>query len=98
MNVEHDDDDLKRMEFDKTFTGGRGDAVVKGFRKTMQHIRAAMDERDLYASQGRRFEKLHGKREGQHSFRINDQWRLIVEIRGKMPPKTIGVIEIADYH
>jgi proteic killer suppression protein len=30
--------------------------------------------------------------------RLNDQWRLIVEIQGEAPNKTIHVIEIVDYH
>jgi len=98
MEVEHDDPDLARLERDRLFTGGWGGAVVKGFRKVMQAIRAAVDERDLYALKGLRFEKLFGKRQGQHSLRINDQWRLIVDIRGEAPRKRIGVIDIADYH
>ncbi|MGH7514152.1 MAG: type II toxin-antitoxin system RelE/ParE family toxin [Gemmatimonadales bacterium] len=98
MEVDHDDPALERLERDRTFTGGWGGPVVKGFRKVMQAIRAAVDERDLYALKGLRFEKLVGKRQGQHSLRINDQWRLIVEIRGVAPRKQMGVIEIADYH
>jgi proteic killer suppression protein len=98
MEVEHDDSDLDQLERDRNFTGGWGGPVVRGFRKVMQAIRAAVDERDLYALRGLRFEKLLGKRQGQHSLRINDQWRLIVEIRGEAPRKKMGVIEIADYH
>ena len=44
------------------------------------------------------FEKLKGKREGQHSIRLNMQWRLVFEIRGGHPCKVIGIIEIVDYH
>ena len=98
MEVEHDDPDLDRLETDPRFTGGHGPAIVRGFRKVMQAIRAAVDARDLYALRGLRFEKLRGDRQGQHSLRINDQWRLIVEIRGEAPQKRIGVVEIADYH
>jgi proteic killer suppression protein len=64
----------------------------------MQHIRAATDERTLYARRSFRFEKLVGDRSGQHSMRLNDQWRLIVELRGEAPKKVIHVIEIVDYH
>jgi len=42
-----DDDDLDRLETDPAFTGGRPPAVVKAFRKVMQFIRAAADERDF---------------------------------------------------
>ncbi len=98
MDVEFDDDDLDRLETDREYFGSHGVPVVRAFRRTMQFIRAARDERDLYAMKSRRFEKLKGKRQHQHSLRLNDQWRLIVEIRGEHPQKRIAVIEINDYH
>lgn len=97
MQAEFDDGELERLE-----TGGAAPgydpAVVRGFRKVMNAVRAAVDERDLYALRGLRFEKLKGNRSHQHSLRINDQWRLIVEIRGTAPSKRIGVVGIEDYH
>lgn len=73
-------------------------AVDRGYRKVLQAIRAAADERDLFALRGLRFEKLKGKRQHQHSMRLNDQWRLIVEIRGQGANKKIGIVGIEDYH
>ena len=98
MKVEFDDPDLDRLEVDATFNAGYAPAIVRGFRKVMQAIRAAGDERDLYRLKGLRFEKLKGKRQHQHSLRINEQWRLIVELRGEGRDKWVGVVEIADYH
>jgi toxin HigB-1 len=98
MKVEFDDPDLDRLEVDATFDAGYAPAIVRGFRKVMQAIRAAGDERDLYRLKGLRFEKLKGKRQHQHSLRINEQWRLIVELRGEGGEKRVGVVEIADYH
>ena len=98
MEVEFDDPDLDRLEVDGMYTAGYGQAVVRGFRRVINAIRAALDERDLYALRGLRFEKLKGKRQHQHSLCINDQWRLIVEIRGEGATKRIGVVEIEDYH
>jgi proteic killer suppression protein len=98
MHIEFDDPDLSRLDSESSFTAGRGQDVVKGFRKATQAIRAAVDERDLYASRGRRFEKLKGSRQHQHSMRLNLQWRLIVEIRGSGTEKRIGVVAIEDYH
>jgi proteic killer suppression protein len=98
MEVEFSDEQLDRLETDPRFTAGFGQAVVRGYRKAMGAIRAAVDERDLYQLKGLRFEKLQGKRAHQHSLRLNDQWRLIVEIRGVSPKKRIGVISIEDYH
>jgi toxin HigB-1 len=98
MNVEFDDPDLDRLETDAGFTGGYGQEIVRGFRKVLQAIRAAQDERDLYALRGLRFEKLKGSRDHEHSLRINKQWRLIVELRGAGQQKRMGVKSIEDYH
>jgi proteic killer suppression protein len=98
MEVSFKDSSLDRLEIDATFSAGLGDALVKAYRRAMQHIRAATDERTLYSRRSFRFEKLSGDRVGQHSMRLNDQWRLIVEIQGEAPNKTIHVIEIVDYH
>jgi len=98
MDVEFADDDLDRLETDVRFTGGFGPDVVKGFRKAMQVIRAAPDERDFYALKGLHFEKLAGDRAHQRSIRLNKQWRLILELTGEAPKKTVRVVGIEDYH
>ncbi|MBI1776794.1 MAG: type II toxin-antitoxin system RelE/ParE family toxin [Proteobacteria bacterium] len=98
MDVEFKDESLDRLETEAGHSAGFGDAVVKAFRKRMQQIRAATDERTFYALRSLHFEKLKGDREGQFSMRLNDQWRLIIELRGEAPRKTVYVIEITDYH
>ncbi len=98
MDVSFQDPSLDRLETDASFNAGFGDAVVKAFRKRMQQIRAASDERTFYALRSLHFEKLKGGREGQHSMRLNDQWRLIVELQGEAPKKTVHIVEIVDYH
>jgi toxin HigB-1 len=98
MDVTFQDQSLDRLEIDAGYSGGFGNTVVKAYRKAMQHIRAANDERTFYARRSFRFEKLHGKREGQYSMRLNDQWRLIVELRGQGTRKSVHVVEITDYH
>lgn len=98
MEVEFDDPDLDRLEVDASFTAGLAQPIVRGFRKVLQAIRAATDERDLYRLKGLRFEKLKGSRQYQHSLRINRQWRLIVELRGEGRAKRIGIVGIEDYH
>lgn len=98
MEVEFDGDDLDRLETDAQYTAGYSQEVVRAFRKRMQQIRAFRDERDFLAVRSLNFEKLKGNREGQHSVRLNLQWRLILEIRGDHPCKVIGIIEIVDYH
>lgn len=98
MDVTFKNQSLDRLETDATYSAGFADSVVKSYRRAMQHIRAASDERTLYARRSFRFEKLSGDRTGQYSMRLNDQWRLIVEIQGEAPNKAIHIIEIVDYH
>jgi toxin HigB-1 len=98
VDVTFQDQSLDKLETHANYSAGFGDPIVKAYRRAMQHIRAASDERTLYARRSFRFEKLSGDREGQHSIRLNDQWRLIVELRGKAPKKIIHVFEIVDYH
>ena len=98
MEVEFDDGNLDRLETDAQFTAGHAQEVVRAYRKRMQQIRAFRDERDFLSVRSLNFEKLKGNREGQHSIRLNLQWRLILEIRGDHPCKVIGIIEIVDYH
>lgn len=98
MDVEFDDHDLDRLETDANFTAGFSQEVVRAYRKKMQQIRAFRDERDFMALKSLHFEKLKGKREGQHSIRLNLQWRLVLEVRGDHPCKVVGIIEIVDYH
>jgi len=89
---------LDKLETDPAFDAGYPSEIVKAFRKRMQQIRAAVDERDFYNQKSLRFEKLHGDRKHQHSMRLNDQWRLILEFEGKCPSKTVVIVDIEDYH
>lgn len=49
---------------------------------------------DLRSPPGNRLEKLSGDRAGQHSIRINDQWRICFVWR----VRSAFDVEIADYH
>lgn len=89
---------LKRLEADAAFTAGFSINIVHTYRKCMQLIRASADERDLYAFKSRRFERLKGARSDQHSLRLNDQWRLIVEIEPNRPKNILIIVSIEDYH
>jgi proteic killer suppression protein len=98
MDAEFADDELDRLEVDPKFKAGYCAEIVRAFRKVMGVIRAAADERDFYALKSLRFEKLKPPREHQRSMRLNDQWRLIVELHGDHPAKKVRVIGIEDYH
>jgi proteic killer suppression protein len=49
---------------------------------------------DLRIPPGNRLEKLTGDRQGQHSIRINDQWRIYF----RWSEGDAYEVEIADYH
>jgi proteic killer suppression protein len=59
-------------------------AHVRKFGSDLQRIAdrkllildAAENINDLRMPPGNRLEQLHGNRQGQHSIRINDQWRI----------------------
>ena len=61
-------------------------------------LQAAMDAAetldDLRRPPGNRLEKLSGDRAGQHSIRINDQWRICFRWR----EANASEVEIVDYH
>lgn len=89
---------LSGSESDARFEGGYSSAIVRVFRMRMQLIRAAEDERAFYALKSLRFEKLQGKRADQHSMRLNDQWRLIIELENSETGKIVCIVGIEDYH
>ncbi|MFO1035985.1 MAG: peptidase T [Geminicoccaceae bacterium] len=45
-------------------------------RRKLQRLDQARSLADLAAFPGNRLERLHGDRSGQHSIRVNDQWRI----------------------
>lgn len=98
MEVEFEDPALSRLETDVSYDAGYDRAVVKMYRMRLQLIRAATDERAFYALKSLHFEKLKGKRSGQHSMRLNSQWRLILRFKETGSRKIVVVISISDYH
>lgn len=64
-----------------------------GLRKLII-LHKAKDLNDLRVPPGNRLELLSGNREGQHSIRINNQWRICFHWNHG---QIIGV-EIVDYH
>lgn len=99
MDVIFASEELDRLEVDGNFTAGLNQALVKAYRSRLNIIRQAVDERLFYAIKSLHFEKLKGKRKHQHSMRLDNKYRLIVEFverRGK--GKSVKVVEITDYH
>lgn len=57
-------------------------------------LNAATELRDLRSPPGNRLELLQGNRAGQHSIRINGQWRICFVWTDAGPMQ----VEIVDYH
>lgn len=72
--------------------------VVAAFFEVMASVVAAKDERDLYAVKSLHFEALKGDRAGQHSIRLNKQFRLLVRIERDEQGNLMLLLEIDDYH
>ena len=64
-----------------------------GLRK-LRMLDAATVLEDLRIPPANRLEKLKGDREGQHSIRINRQWRICF----RWQPGDAHDVEIVDYH
>ena len=63
-------------------------------RRKLNYLAAAKVLEDLRALPGNRLEALKGDRSGQHSIRINDQWRVCFVWTAAGP----DCVEIVDYH
>ena len=57
-------------------------------------LNAAAELRDFAAMPGNRLERLSGNREGSHSIRLNDQWRIVFRWTERGPVD----VEWTDYH
>lgn len=100
MEIRFRDKDLDRLETDAKFRISVPPQVIKAYRKKIQAIRAANDERDFYAMKSFQFEKLKADRKHQCSMRLNDQYRLILEIikEEEGSSSKVLIVAIEDYH
>jgi proteic killer suppression protein len=63
-------------------------------RRKLDQLHAASTLDFLRVPPGNRLEALAGKRKGQHSIRINDQFRICFV----WTPEGVTAVEIVDYH
>lgn len=68
--------------------------LVKRTRAMLSALDAAVVVEDLRFPPGNHLEELKGSRAGQHSIRINDQWRICFRWTEQGPAD----VEIVDYH
>ena len=72
----------------------RWSAILSVAERKLAMLDAAVELGDLRSPPGNRLEQLSGDRAGQHSIRINDQWRICF-VWGANGPESV---EIVDYH
>lgn len=63
-------------------------------RRKLRMLNAAATLDDLRVQPGNRLESLKGDRKGQHSIRINNQWRICF----RWQEGDVHDVEIVDYH
>lgn len=81
----------------KIYNGGRAprfQAIMQQAERRLQILDSATCIEDLMNLPSNRFEALVGNRAGQHSIRVNQQWRICFEWREDGPYN----VEIVDYH
>src|SRR5437879_12175354 len=69
-------------------------AMERVAQRKLRQLDIAAELRDLASPPGNHLEALKGDREGQHSIRINNQWRICFVWRDG----TAYGVEIVDYH
>jgi proteic killer suppression protein len=69
-------------------------AIERVARRKLLYLHRARTLDDLRVPPGNRLEALKGDRRGQHSIRINDQWRICFMWRNGEAFN----VEIVDYH
>ena len=68
--------------------------LVKVARRKLSYLDAAVDLNDLRSPPGNRLEALSRDRDGQHSIRVNDQFRVCFTWTNEGPKD----VEITHYH
>ena len=89
---------FRSRETEKIWGGIRSKRLPQGIqqidRRKLRMLNNARSLNDLHVPPANRLEALRGKRKGQHSIRINDQWRICFVW---MDGDAVNV-EIVDYH
>lgn len=89
---------FKDKESEKLFQGRFSSKLPQAIQRTaaikLEVINAATVIETLRIPPSNHLEELHGNRQGQHSIRINKQWRICFTWKGS----DAFDVEIVDYH
>lgn len=94
MRFKFDDRKLEALYTEEKGAHKYGAAVVDAFFEVMAIIESALDERDLRANKSLHYEKLKGQLQRQHSLRLTDQYRLIIERDTDEQGRILWIIKI----
>jgi toxin HigB-1 len=72
--------------------------IIEPFRKKLNFLRGAPDERSLRVWKSLHYEKLKGNMGGERSIRLNNKWRLILNVDESQTPPKLILLRIEDYH
>lgn len=99
VRILFEDDELRRVAEDVSYTPKQwGPDIVKAYRKKIQILTHAVDERDLRALRSLHLEQLKGDRAGTSSIRLNKQFRLILKFVSDSAGRVVIVVKMVDYH
>lgn len=87
-------DSATERVFQRTYVRRWSSELQRVAYRKLVMLDAAENLADLAAAAGNALEKLVGNRAGQHSIRINQQWRICFEWR----KSDAFEVEIVDYH
>jgi proteic killer suppression protein len=87
-------DSLTEDAFNGVVRKGFPADLIKVVRRKLRYLHAAHILADLRVPPGNRFEALKGDRVGQHSIRVNDQFRICFVWTAEGPKD----VELTDYH
>jgi proteic killer suppression protein len=87
-------DKTTKAVFDGETPRGFPADLIKVARRKLRYLHAAGALGDLRSPPGNRLEALTGDRKGQHSIRINDQFRVCFVWTTEGPIE----VEVVDYH
>jgi len=85
---------IARAVYDGSFPKGFPADLVSVARRKLRYLNAAATPGDLAVPPANRLEALKGDRKGQHSIRVNDQFRICFVWTKEGPAD----VEIVDYH
>ena len=98
MRFEFKDKDLFLLYTEEKNAHRYPPGVLDSLFEVMAIIASASSEMDIWAFKSLHYEKLSGSRKGQVSLRLNNQFRLILQIEKDEKGQWIWIIEIVDYH